>query len=87
MIRNDEEFARTQLRLELLKNELALVRHDVLPDNRRTHDLMCEYFDQRIAEVHAEIEAYIAERTKRLAEPATSDVPWFEDIYSGLRPE
>ena len=50
MIRNEEELARARQRLELIKDELALLRHNVLRENRRTHDLMCEYFVKRIDE-------------------------------------
>jgi hypothetical protein len=64
MIRNEEELARARQRLELIKDELALLRHNVLRENRRTHDLMCEYFVKRIDEVQAEIDAYLASRGK-----------------------
>ena len=62
MIHNEEELARALQRLELIKDELAIVRYNVLPQNRRTHDLMIEYFMQRIDAVQAEIDAYLASR-------------------------
>jgi hypothetical protein len=58
MIDNDEELAMARSRLALIEAELALLRRDMLRQDRRTHDLMCEYFIRRIDQLKAEIAAY-----------------------------
>ena len=68
MINNEEELGRARQRLDLLKDELAILRYDVLPGKRRTHDLMCEYFVKRIDMVQAEIDAYQASRNPPAAQ-------------------
>lgn len=73
MIRNEEELARARQRLELIRDELAMLRYDVpsghvVSGNRRTHDVMCEYFVQRIEVVQAEIDAYLASHGGKLSE-------------------
>jgi len=67
MISNEEELDRARQRLELIRDELALLRHDVLPEGRRAHDLMCEYFVKRIDAVQAEIDAYLASQNRPAA--------------------
>ena len=58
MIANEEELAMARSRLALVEAELALLRRDVLRTERRTHDLMCEYFLRRIDQLKADITAY-----------------------------
>ncbi len=81
MIRNEEELARARQRLELLRDELAILRYDVLSQNRRTHDLLCEYFVKRIDDVQAEIDAYVASRNKPADAPETSYHADLEEAY------
>ena len=78
MIRNEEELARARQRLELIRDELQILRYNVLSGNvvsgnRRTHDLMCEYFVQRADAVQAEIDAYLASRGEHAAEESAGE--------------
>lgn len=84
MIRNEEELAQARQRLELIKDELAILRYDVLPENRRTHDLLCEYFVKRIDDVQAEIDAYAKALGEQPAESAAPDLSPLEPAYGGL---
>ncbi len=58
MIENDEELAMARSRRALIEAELALLRRDMLRTDRRTHDLMCEYFVRRIDQLKADIAAF-----------------------------
>jgi hypothetical protein len=84
MIRNEEELTQARQRLELIRDELAILRYDVLPENRRTHDLMCEYFVKRIDDVQGEIDAFVTARGERPAESAALDLSPLEAAYGGL---
>jgi hypothetical protein len=79
MIRNEEELQRARERLALIKEELALLRHGALHGNRRTHDLMCEYFVKRIDEVQAEINGFQAPRAA-----TTADAPYHDHLEAAL---
>jgi len=79
MIRNDEELARARQRLELIRDELAMLSYDiesghVVSGNRRTHNVMREYFVQRIEVVQSEIDAYLAARGEHAVESSNAEL-------------
>jgi hypothetical protein len=65
MIYDDEELAIVRKHLALIEHGLDELRRDVLPKNKRNFEILSEGDVDQIAQMKAEINAYLAARRKK----------------------